>query len=107
MIFHLYFCHQLWVKEYVYILEIVLDKFGKLIHDSRNISGCLTLNEMHIKLTALIICLINHIITNTSLTPPPDGKKKTVLYIAHLINLSTLTETSLYWKFKDIIFNLF
>ena len=47
------------LNEYAYILEIVLDILDKLIHDSQNICGCLTLNEMHINLISLIICLIN------------------------------------------------
>ena len=34
-------------------------------------------------------------------------KEKTVLYIEHLTILCTSTATSVYWKFKDKIFNLF
>ena len=74
---------------YVYILEIALDILNKLIHDSQNICGCLTLNAMHIKLASLIICLIDDNLTNMSSTPPSEGKK-TILYIAHLIILCTL-----------------
>ena len=87
-------------------MEINLDILNKLIYDSRNDCGYLTPNEMHIKLTSLIICLINDNPINTSSTPPPEGRKKTVLYIAHLIILYT-RKTSIYWKFKDKIFNLF
>ena len=65
-------------------MEIVLDILGKLIHDPQNICGCLTLNEIHIKLTSWIIFLINGNLINMSSTPPPEGKK-TVLYIEHLI----------------------
>ena len=39
---------------YVYILEIVLEILDELIHNLRNVGGCLTLNEMHLKLTSLI-----------------------------------------------------
>ena len=60
---------------YVYILEIVLNILDKLIHDSRNICRCLTLNEMCIKLTSLIICLINDNLPNTWSAPPTEGKK--------------------------------
>ena len=92
------------------MLEIVLSILDKLIHGSQNICGYLTLNEMHIKSISLIICSINNKLTNTPSTPPLEGKKqklkqKTVLYIAHLIILCTSTETSIYWKFKDKIFN--
>ena len=59
---------------YVYILEIVLD-IDKLIHGSRNICGCLTLNEIHIKLTSLIIFSSNDSLINASSTPPPEGEK--------------------------------
>ena len=71
----------------VYILEIVLDILGKLNHNSWNVCGCLTLNEMHIELAFLIICLINNL-TNTF-----NWSKRTVLYIVNLIILCTSTET--------------
>ena len=90
---------------YVYMLEIVLDILDKFIHDYRNISGCLTMNEMHIKLTSLIICSIKDNLTNTWSTRPAEGKN--ILYIANLIILYALTETSIYWKFKDKICKLF
>ena len=109
MIFTLCFYQQLWVKwvcRYIYILEIVTDILDKLIHDSTNVSRCFTLNEIHIKLTSLIICSINDNITNTSSTPPPVVKK-TTLYVVYLIIFSTSTETSIYWRFKDKTFNLF
>ena len=63
---------------YVYILEIVLDILDKVVLDSQNTSGCLTLTAMHIKLTSLIMFLINNNLTNTSKTPPPEGKNNTV-----------------------------
>ena len=77
-----------------------------LIHDSQNVCGCLTLNEMHIKLTSWVICLIHDNLINMSSTPAPEGKKA-VLYIAHLIILSISKETPIYQKFNDNIFNLF
>ena len=70
--FYLCFYHQLWVK-WVCIRIIVPDK---LIHDSQNICGYLTLNEMHIKFTSLIIFLINGNFTETSSGPPPEEKKQ-------------------------------
>ena len=71
---------------YVYILEIVLDILGKFNHNSWNVCGCLTLNEMHIELAFLIIYLINNL-TNTF-----NWNKRTVLYIVNLIILCTSTE---------------
>ena len=64
------------LNSYVYILQIVLDIFDKFIHDSQNVCRYFTLNEMHIKLASLIICLINDNLTNTSSTPPPEVKNK-------------------------------
>ena len=61
---------------YVYTLETVLDILDKLIHDSQNVCGYLTLNKMHIKLTSLIISFINDNLKNASSTPPPKVKKK-------------------------------
>ena len=74
--FNLCFYRQLWVKWYVYILEIVLSILEKLIYDSQNVCGCLTLNEMHIKLASLIIWSINDNLTNTSSTRLPEVKKQ-------------------------------
>ena len=91
---------------YVYILEIILVILDKLIGDSQNVCGCLTMNKMLIKLASLIICLINDNLTNTPSTPPPEVKK-TVLYIVHLIILSTSAETSIYRNIKNKICNLF
>ena len=79
MIFYLCFDHILRVK-WVDILEIVLDILDKLIHNSQNICGCLTLNAMLIKLTFLIICVINDNLTNTPSTPPPEGEKSNTVY---------------------------
>ena len=92
---------------YVYILEIILVTLNKLIYDSQNVCECLTLNEMLIKLASLIICSTNDNLTNTILTPPSEVKKQYCIYTVHLIILCTSTETSIYWKFKDKIFNLF
>ena len=57
------------------MLEIVLDILEKVIHDSQNVCVCLKLNEMHIELASLIICLINGNHTNTSSTHPPEEEK--------------------------------
>ena len=84
MVFNLCFYHQLWVKwvcihignSYGHIgLEIVMDILDKVIHDSQNICGFLTRNEMHIKFTSLSICLINDNLTNTSSASPSEGEK--------------------------------
>ena len=83
---------------------MVLDILDKLIYNSQNICGCLTLNEIRIKLTSWIICLINDNLINMSATP--EGKN-TVLYVEHLIKKKLISkETSIYKKFKDNIFNL-
>ena len=71
----------------------------KLIHDSWNVCECLTLNEMHIQLASLIVCLINYNLTNTLSTPPPEVKK-TVLYIVHLIIFSSWKESSIYLRLR-------
>ena len=92
---------------YLYILGIILVTLNKLIYDSQNICGCLTLNEMLIKLASLIICSTNDNLTNTTLTSPSEVKKQYCIYTVHLIILCTSTETFIYWKFKDKIFNLF
>ena len=98
-----------WLSTYVFIInsglngqifESVLDILDKFIYDSQNVCGCLTLNKIHFKLVSLIICSI------CSLTGPPEDKKK-ILFIVPLIILRTSTETSIYGKFKDKIFNLF
>ena len=51
-----------------------------IIHDSQNVCGTLALNEMHIELASLIICLINYNLTSTSSTPPPEVKKDNIMY---------------------------
>ena len=61
-------------------MEIVLYILDKLIHDSRNVCGYLTMNKMYIKLASLIICLVNYNFTNTSSTPPSEVKKR-CLYV--------------------------
>ena len=80
MILYLCFYHQLWVKWVCMDIENILDILEKLIDDFQNICGCLTLNEMHIKLKSLIICLIYDKLTNTSLTPPPEWKKNSIVH---------------------------
>ena len=99
-----------WLSTYVFITNCWLNgyvyKSDKLIHDSQNSCECLTLNEMHIKLASLIICATNDNLTNMSWTLPPEVKIEIVLYIAHII-LYTSTETFIYLKFKDKIFDLF
>ena len=62
------------------MLEIVLDILEKVIHDSQNVCVCLTLNEMHIEWTSLIIYLINGNHTNTSSTHPPEQEEKNISY---------------------------
>ena len=98
-----------WLSTYVFFTNCWLNRYvhklDKLNHDSQNICECLTLNQMHIKLASLIICATNENFTNTSSTLPPEVKKKE-LHIAHII-LCTSTETFIFWKFKDKIFNLF
>ena len=66
------------VKWVLCILERVLDILDKLIHDSQNVCGCLTLNEMHIKLESLITCSIKDNLTNTLSTLPTEVKDSTV-----------------------------
>ena len=95
-----------WLNRYLYIWKIVLEILGKLIYDFRSACGCLTLNEMRIKLASLTICLTNYNFTNTSSTPPTK-LKVTVLFIVNLMILSTSNGTSIHWKIKDEIFNLF
>ena len=80
MTFNFCFHHQLWVKWYVYVLAIVLVKFDELIHDSPNVCGCLTLNEMHIKSASLIIPSTNSNLTNSSSTPLLEVKKNSTVY---------------------------
>ena len=106
MIFYLCFISNYGLNGYVYILEIVLS-IEKLIHASRNICGCLTLNEIHIKLTSLIIFSSNDSPSTRHQHLHLKGKKQYLVYIAHLIILCTTTENSIYWKFKDKIYHLF
>ena len=47
--FTLRFYHQLW------FMEIVLDILHRLIHDSRNLCGCSTPDELYIELASFII----------------------------------------------------
>ena len=87
---------------YVYILEIILVILNKLIYDSQNV------HEMLIKLISLIICSINGNLTNAASTSPPEVKKAVLyFYIVNLIILCTSTETSIYLKLKNKIFNFF
>ena len=77
MSFYLCFITYCGLNGYVYILERVLDILNKLIDDSQNICGYLTLNEIHTKLTSLMIFSNNRNLINTSWTPtPPEGKKQ-------------------------------
>ena len=84
MTFNLRFYHQLWVKWVCIHIGNSSGHIGKIIHDSQNICGCLTLDEMHIELASLITFLIDYILTNTSSTPPPEVTK-TELCIVNLI----------------------
>ena len=102
-----------WLSTYVFITNCRLNgyvfKLDKPIHDSQNICECLTLNEMHIKQGQ--ISILDNLTTNDNLinapsTLPPEVKKNSTVNIAHII-LYTSTETFIYWKFKDKIFNTF
>ena len=84
MTFNLCFYHQLWVKW-------VCIHIGNSSGHSWNACGCLTLNQMHIELTFLIISLINDNLTS-NLSIHPQKVKKTVLSIVKLIILCTSTE---------------
>ena len=64
---------------YIYIVSSI-GHIGQTIHDSQNVCGSLALNEMHIELASLIICLINYNLTNTSSSPPPELKKESIMY---------------------------
>ena len=66
MTFNLCFYHQLWVKWAHIHIGNSSGHLDKLIHDSRNVCGYLALNEMHTKLTSLIICLVNDNLTSAS-----------------------------------------
>ena len=59
-------------------MKINLDILNKLIYDSLNVSRSLALNEIHIKLASLIICLINCNLTKTTSTPPLEVKNSTM-----------------------------
>ena len=60
MRFNLSFHNQFELNGYVYILEIVLGILDKLIHNSRNVCGCLILNKLYIKLASSKISLTNN-----------------------------------------------
>ena len=106
MIFHLCFYNWLWVKWVCTHIWNSSDDIGQYHPRFLKYLWMLLPNEMHIKLTSLIICSINDNFTNTPSTSSPE-RKETVLYIAHLIILCTSTKTSIYCKFMDKIFNLF
>ena len=55
MTFNLFFITNLTLNGYVYISEKVRDILDNLMNYCRNNCGCLTLNEMHIKLASLMI----------------------------------------------------
>ena len=74
--FQLVFVTNCGLSGYVYIFEIVPDILDKPIHNSRNVCGCFTLNEMHIELASSIFCSINNNLTNISSTFPPEVKNK-------------------------------
>ena len=73
MIFYLCFYHQLSVKWLCIDTGNTSGHIGH-IRNSQNICGGFALNEMPIKLTSLIICLINDNLINTS--SPPEWKKQ-------------------------------
>ena len=73
MIFYWCLYHQLWVK---WLCIDTGNSSGHIGHirNSQNICGGFAQNEMPIKLTSLIICLINDNLINTS--SPPEWKKQ-------------------------------
>ena len=66
MTFNLCFYQQLWFKWAHMYIGNSSGHLDKLIHDSQNVRGYLALNEMHTKLTSLIICLVNDNLTSAS-----------------------------------------
>ena len=76
MIFYLCFYHQLWVKWVCIDIGNSSGHIGQTHSRFPKYLWMFALNEMHIKLTSLIICLINDNLINTSSTPPPEGKKQ-------------------------------
>ena len=61
-------------------MKINLNILNKLIYDCLNVSRSLALNEIHIELASLIICLINYNLTKTTSTPPLEVKNS-IIYI--------------------------
>ena len=62
---------------------------------------------MHIKFASLIICATNDNLTNMSSTLPPEVNKNKDSSVYSTYNFVYSTETFIYWKVKDKIFNLF
>ena len=75
--------------------NLVLDMLHKLNHDSRNVCGCLNLDEMYIELASLIISSINENLTNTSSTSSPEVYIYVYIYIYIYI---------IYSKFNDFVY---
>ena len=65
-----------WFLIMAFNFYVSITSCGKLVY----IYICLAMNEVHIKLASLIICLINYNLTNTSSTPPPELKKDSIMY---------------------------
>ena len=102
--FYVCFYHQLWVK---WVCPDIGNSFGHIGQIHSRFQKYLWMFDTEWNAHQIDI-LYNSLsnLTNTSSTPPPEGEK-TVLYKAYLIILSTSTETSIYYKVKDKIFNLF
>ena len=79
MIFYCCFYNQLWVK---WLCIDIVNSFGHAGQTHSRFPKCmgsLTLKEMHIKLTSLVICLINNNLVNTS--SPPEEEKDSIYCI--------------------------
>ena len=75
MTFSLCFYHQLWVK-WVGIHIGNINILEKLIHRSRNVCVCWTLNKMNNELASLITCSIKDNLINTSSISPHEVRKQ-------------------------------
>ena len=92
MIFYLCFYHQLWVK---WVCIDIRNSPGHIEQTHSRKYWWMFDTEWKAHQTDILDHLLNDNLSNTSSTPPSEGKK-TLLYIAHLIILPTSTETSIY-----------
>ena len=96
MILYSCFYHQLWVK---WIFIHIRNSFGYIGQTHSRFPKCLWMFDTEWnahQIDILDYFYDNSNLTNKSSTPLPEWKKKTVLYIAHLIILCTSIETSIY-----------